>query len=123
MDSGPAYRPEDLLRLVDCLGGALVPGTDAVVYVANTLDGSTASDASALWLVEAGQHRRLVPSAARQAQPAVFARWVTGRLPPAIRNGTRRPLAAGRLRAVRKRGDCTDHVRPRDGAGRSGVVA
>ena len=71
MDSDLAYRPEDLLRFVDCLGGALVPGTDAVVYVANTLDGSTASDASALWLVEAGQHRRLVPSDARQAQPAI----------------------------------------------------
>lgn len=71
MDSDPGYRPEDLLRFVDCLGGALVPGTDAVVYVANTLDGSTASDASALWLAEAGQHRRLVPSAASQAQPAV----------------------------------------------------
>lgn len=60
MDSDLAYRPEDLLRFVDCLGGALVPGTDAVVYVANTLDGSTASDASALWLVEAGQHLSLI---------------------------------------------------------------
>ena len=44
MNSDLAYRPKDLLRFVDCLGGALVPGTDAVVYVANTLDGSTASD-------------------------------------------------------------------------------
>ena len=71
MDSDLDYRPNDLLRFVDCLGGALVPGTDAVVYVANTLDGSTASDTSALWLVAAGQHRRLVPSDARQAQPAI----------------------------------------------------
>ena len=70
MESGLAYRPEDLLRFVDCLGGALVPGTDAVVYVANTLDGSTASDTSALWFAEAGQHRRLSPASARQAQPA-----------------------------------------------------
>lgn len=68
---GLAYRPGDLLRFVDCLGGALVPGTDAVVYVANTFDGSTASDASALWLAEAGQHRRLVPSGAGQIRPAV----------------------------------------------------
>jgi dipeptidyl aminopeptidase/acylaminoacyl peptidase len=73
MDSDPAYRPRDLLRFVDCLAGALVPGTDAVVYAANTLDGSTASDVSALWLVEAGQgqHRRLVPSDTSQARPAV----------------------------------------------------
>jgi dipeptidyl aminopeptidase/acylaminoacyl peptidase len=71
MDSHLAYCSEDLLRFVDCLGGALVPGTDAVVYVANTLDGSTASDSSALWLVEAGQHRRLVHSDAGQARPAV----------------------------------------------------
>ncbi len=33
MDSDLAYRPEDLLRFVDCLGGALVPGTDAGLMV------------------------------------------------------------------------------------------
>ena len=71
MDSDLAYRPNDLLRFVDCLGGALVPGTDAVVYAANTLDGSTASDTGVLWLAEAGQHRRLVPSDAPHAQPTV----------------------------------------------------
>jgi dipeptidyl aminopeptidase/acylaminoacyl peptidase len=66
-----AYRPEDLLRFVDCLDGALVPGTDAVIYVANTLDGATASGTSALWLAERGEHSRLVPSEAAQARPAV----------------------------------------------------
>ena len=71
MDSDRAYRPDDLLRFVDCLGGALVPGTDAVIYVANTLDGAAASAASALWLADGGEHRRLAPAQAAQSQPAV----------------------------------------------------
>ncbi len=71
MDSKLAFMPEDLLRFVDCLGGALVPGTDAVVYVAKTLDGSTASDTSALWVIEGGEHRRLAPSEHSQTRPAV----------------------------------------------------
>lgn len=71
MDSDRACRPEDLHRFIDLLGGALVPGTDAVIYVANTLDGSTASRTSALWLAEQGEYRRLAPAEASQAQPAV----------------------------------------------------
>src|SRR5919201_1967205 len=71
VDSDRAFRPEDLHRFVDCLGGTLVPGTDAVIYVANTLDGSTASKASALWLAERGEYRRLAPAEVAQAQPAV----------------------------------------------------
>lgn len=71
MDSDRAFRPDDLHRFVDCLGGALVPGSDAVIYVANTLDGSTASKTSALWLAELGEFRRLAPAEVAQAQPAV----------------------------------------------------
>jgi dipeptidyl aminopeptidase/acylaminoacyl peptidase len=66
-----ACRPEDLYRFIDCLGGALVPGTDAVIYVANTQDGSTASNTSALWLAERGEYRRLASAGTAQAQPAV----------------------------------------------------
>lgn len=71
MDSAPPYRPADLLRFVDLLGGALVPGSTAVVYVANTLDGETASKDSALWVADGGQHRRLAPAGAAQSRPAV----------------------------------------------------
>ncbi len=69
--SDRAYRPEDLYRFTDCLGGALVPGSDVVIYVANTLDGSTASATSALWLAGQGEHRRLAPAEVSQARPAV----------------------------------------------------
>jgi dipeptidyl aminopeptidase/acylaminoacyl peptidase len=71
VDSDRACRPEDLYRFIDLLGGTLVPGTDAVIYVANTLDGSTASKTSALWLAERGEHRRLAPAEVSQAQPTV----------------------------------------------------
>jgi len=71
MDSKITYGPEDLLRFVDCLGGVLVPGTDAVIYVAKSLDGTSASDVSTLWVVEAGEHRRLAPSDLAQSRPAV----------------------------------------------------
>ncbi|MDA8321611.1 MAG: hypothetical protein M0030_17645, partial [Actinomycetota bacterium] len=71
MDSEPLYRPADLLRFVDLLGGALVPGSTAVVYVASTLDGEAASTDSALWVADGGQHRRLAPAPGAQSRPAV----------------------------------------------------
>jgi dipeptidyl aminopeptidase/acylaminoacyl peptidase len=71
VDSDLLYRPKDLLRFVDLLGGALVPGSTAVVYVANTLDGETTAEDSALWLAEDGKHRRLAPANAGQSRPAV----------------------------------------------------
>jgi dipeptidyl aminopeptidase/acylaminoacyl peptidase len=71
VDSDRAFRPEDLYRFIDCQGGALVPGTGAVIYAANTVDGSTASSTSALWLAEQGTSRRLAPAGVSQAQPAV----------------------------------------------------
>jgi dipeptidyl aminopeptidase/acylaminoacyl peptidase len=71
MDSEARYRPSDLLRFVDLGGGALVPGSSAVVYVANTLDGETASKDTALWVSDGGEHRRLAPANAAQSGPAV----------------------------------------------------
>lgn len=71
MDTDPLYRPLELLRFVDLIGGALVPGSAAVVYVANTLDGETASKETALWLADGGKHRRLAPANAAQSRPAV----------------------------------------------------
>lgn len=62
MRQNPRYQPSDLLRFIDLCGGALVPGTAGVVYVANTLDGETASKDTALWLAESGTHRRLAPA-------------------------------------------------------------
>jgi dipeptidyl aminopeptidase/acylaminoacyl peptidase len=67
----PCYQPSDLLRFVDLGGGALVPGSAAVVYVANTLDGKTASKETALWLSDGGAHRRLAPADTAQSRPAV----------------------------------------------------
>lgn len=52
MASDPLYRPSDLTRFVDLLGGALVPGSVAVIYVANTFDGTTASPKTALWIAD-----------------------------------------------------------------------
>src|ERR1700739_3681581 len=71
VDFKPVYQPQDLLRFVDLGGGALVPGSAAVVYVANTFDGETASMETALWLSDGGEHRRLAPSDAAQSRPAV----------------------------------------------------
>jgi dipeptidyl aminopeptidase/acylaminoacyl peptidase len=71
LDSEPLYQPSDLRRFVDLGGGALVPSSTAVVYVANTLDGETASKDTALWLSEGGEHRRLAPAEAAQSRPAV----------------------------------------------------
>lgn len=71
MDVTPRYQPSDLLRFVDLGGGALVPGSSAVVYVANTLDGETASKETALWLADGGEHRRLAPADTAQSRPAV----------------------------------------------------
>ena len=71
MDVAPRYQPSDLLRFVDLGGGALVPGSSAVVYVANTLDGEAASKQTALWLADGGEHRRLAPADAAQSRPAV----------------------------------------------------
>jgi len=71
MDSEARYRPSDLLRFVDLGGGALVPGSSAVVYVANTLDGETASKDTALWVSDGAKHRRLAPANAAQSGPAV----------------------------------------------------
>jgi len=65
------YQPSDLLRFVDLGGGALVPGSSAVVYAANTLDGETASKDTALWLVDSGEQRRLAPADAAQSRPSV----------------------------------------------------
>jgi dipeptidyl aminopeptidase/acylaminoacyl peptidase len=67
----PRYQPSDLLRFVDLCGGALVPGSAAVAYVANTLDGETASKETVLWLSDGGEHRRLAPADAAQSRPAV----------------------------------------------------
>ena len=64
-------QPADLLRFVDLCGGALVPGSADVIYVANTLDGETASKDTALWLSSGGEHRRLAPAKAAQSRPAV----------------------------------------------------
>ena len=71
VDVEPLYQPSDLLRFVDLGGGALVPGSTAVVYVANTLDGETASKDTALWLSDGGEHRRLAPADAAQSRPSV----------------------------------------------------
>ncbi len=71
MDLELLYQPSDLLRFVDLCGGALVPGSAAVAYVANTLDGETASKETALWLSDGGDHRRLAPADAAQSRPAV----------------------------------------------------
>src|SRR5215467_12299087 len=65
------YQPSDLLRFVDLGGGALVPGSSAVVYAANTLDGETASKDTALWLADSGEQRRLAPADAAQSRPSV----------------------------------------------------
>jgi dipeptidyl aminopeptidase/acylaminoacyl peptidase len=69
--SEPQYQPSDLLRFIDLGGGALVPGSAAVVYVANTLDGETASKDTALWVSEGGEQRRLAPADSAQSRPAV----------------------------------------------------
>ena len=71
VDVEPLYQPSDLLRFVDLCGGALVPDSTAVVYVANTLDGKTASKDTALWLSDGGEHRRLASADAAQSRPAV----------------------------------------------------
>jgi dipeptidyl aminopeptidase/acylaminoacyl peptidase len=71
VDVEPLYQPSDLLRFVDLCGGALVPGSTAVVYVANTHDGKTAYKDTALWLSDGGEHRRLAPANAAQSRPAV----------------------------------------------------
>lgn len=71
MASEQLYQPSDLLRFVDLGGGALVPGSSAVVYAANTLDGETASKDTALWLVDSGEQRRLAPADAAQSRPSV----------------------------------------------------
>jgi dipeptidyl aminopeptidase/acylaminoacyl peptidase len=71
VDSETRYQPSDLLRFVDLGGGALVPGSAAVVYVANTADGETASKDTALWISDGGELRRLAPAAAAQSRPAV----------------------------------------------------
>lgn len=71
LDSEPLYQPSDLLRFVDLGGGALVPSSTAVLYVANTLDGETASKDTALWLSDGGAHRRLAPAETAQSRPAV----------------------------------------------------
>jgi dipeptidyl aminopeptidase/acylaminoacyl peptidase len=71
VDFAPRYQPSDLLRFVDLCGGALVPGSDAVVYVANTFDGETATKETALWVSDGGKHRRLAPAEAAQSRPAV----------------------------------------------------
>jgi len=65
------YQPSDLLRFVDLGGGALVPGSSAVVYAANTLDGETATKDTALWLADSGEQRRLAPADAAQSRPSV----------------------------------------------------
>lgn len=71
MASEPPYQPSDLLRYVDLGGGALVPGSSAVIYAANTADGLTASKNTALWVTDGGEHRRLAPADAAQSRPAV----------------------------------------------------
>ena len=71
MASEQLYQPSDLLRFVDLGGGALVPGSSAVVYAANTLDGETASKDTALWLADSGEQRRLAPADAAQSRPSV----------------------------------------------------
>ncbi len=71
MPSEPRYQPSDLLRFVDLGGGALVPGSAAVVYVANTSDGQTASKDTALWVSDGSGHRRIAPADAAQSRPAV----------------------------------------------------
>ena len=71
MASEQLYQPSDLLRFVDLGGGALVPGSSAVVYAAKTLDGETASKDTALWLVDSGEQRRLAPADAAQSRPSV----------------------------------------------------
>ena len=71
MDFELLYQPSDLPRFVDLCGGALVPGSAAVAYVANTIDGETASKETALWLTDGGDHRRLAPADAAQSRPAV----------------------------------------------------
>jgi hypothetical protein len=67
----PLYRPNDLLRFVDVLGGVPVPGSAAVVYVANTTDGQSASADTALWLADGQNCRRLGEAAGAQSRPAV----------------------------------------------------
>jgi dipeptidyl aminopeptidase/acylaminoacyl peptidase len=67
----PLYRPNDLLRFVDVLGGVPVPGSAAVVYVANTTDGQSASADTALWLADGQHRRRLGEAAGAQSRPAV----------------------------------------------------
>jgi dipeptidyl aminopeptidase/acylaminoacyl peptidase len=71
VDPEPLYQPSDLLHFVDLCGGALVPGSDAVVYVANTIDGEAACKETALWLSDGGKHRRLAPADAAQFRPTV----------------------------------------------------
>jgi dipeptidyl aminopeptidase/acylaminoacyl peptidase len=67
----PLYRPSDLLRFVDVLGGVPVPGSAAFVYVANTTDGLSASADTALWLADGQHSRRLAEGAGAQSRPAV----------------------------------------------------
>lgn len=71
MNTKSAYRPTDLLRFIDCLGGVLLPGDGGVVYVANTADGRTATNTSALWTDSEHVQRRLTASEYSQARPAV----------------------------------------------------
>ena len=123
MASERAYRPEDLLRFVDCLDGALVPGTDAVIYVANTLDGATASGTSALWLAERGEHRRLAPAEAAPGRPAVSPDGKTVAFLQQSGSEADAPWQLCVCPAVRRRGHGPDQLRPRHRAGRPGLVA
>jgi dipeptidyl aminopeptidase/acylaminoacyl peptidase len=69
--SDPQYSPSDLLRFVDLVGAALVPGSEAIVYAASTQDGTTASKQTALWVVDGKTQRRLTQGTGAQTQPAV----------------------------------------------------
>lgn len=71
MASDPLYRPSDLFRFVDVLGAVPVPGSDAIVYVANTTDGLNASADTALWVADGQQSHRLGEGAGAQSRPAV----------------------------------------------------
>ena len=118
MDSEARYRPSDLLRFVDLGGGALVPGSSAVVYVANTLDGETASKDTALWVSDAAgiavSPRRTPPSRGRRFSHGTLVAFLKAQSDTDGNDATQSASARWR-----RRDHGADLVRPRNVAGLS----
>jgi dipeptidyl aminopeptidase/acylaminoacyl peptidase len=72
-DVADRFRPADLAHFVDVLAADLSPGADAVVFVANTRDGSSALEQGVLWYLPLGASvpRILTASEGSQTAPSI----------------------------------------------------